>query len=69
MVGVRNVECNHRLWTLRLSETSRFCKDGDTTSRGTKGKTSESGLGSEPCLAREMGLLSVRFVEWKTLPH
>lgn len=52
-----------------LSEMSHSCKDGGTTSRGTKGKASESGLGSEPCLAREMGLLSVRFVEWKTFPN
>lgn len=52
-----------------LSEMSHSCKDGDTTSRGAKGKTSQSGFGSEPCLAREVGLLSVRFVEQKVFPN
>lgn len=52
-----------------LSEMSHSCKDGDTTSRGAKGKTSQCGLGSEPCLAREVGLLSVRFVEQKVFPN
>lgn len=53
-----------------LSEMSCSCKRWRHNSRGAEGKTSESGLGSEPCLVREMGLLSVRwFVEWKMFPN
>lgn len=51
------------------SEMFSSCKDGDTTSRGAQGKTSKSGLGPEPCLERELGLLSVWSVAWKMFPN